>query len=193
MLLGRLWRGYDIAYRWFRGVEDLPGDAGTILRIGVERHRGRPVALADGTVVEAGDPVGIIHFNNELIQTFHEGTADPARAGILMRRAFHRSMETLACLSETHPRYRPLKAFTATTIYHQGTQRAGFEIFPPPSTLFAPVVAAYGRSLLARLHPLGASRARRRRFAEARAIWISRAELCRRYAPAKSSPSATGS
>jgi hypothetical protein len=193
MLLDRLWQGYDIAYRWFRGVEDLPGDAGTVLRIGVERHRGRPVALADGTVVEAGDPVGIIHFNNEVVASIHDRTANPARAGILILRAFERSMETLARLSDGHPRYKAVKGYTATTIYHQGTRRAGFEVFPPRSTFAAKIVAAYARSVLARFHPLGAERARRARFARAQVIWISRAELCRRYAPAKSSPSATNS
>jgi hypothetical protein len=54
-------------------------------------------------------------------------------------------------------------------------------------------VAVYERSVLARFHPLGALRAQQERFAEVRVIWISRAELCRRYAPRRSSPSETSS
>lgn len=192
-MLGRLWRAYDVAYRWFHGVEELPVEGGSVLRISVERYRGPRVALADGTVVLRGDPVGIIHFNNELIRTFHNGAADPARVGIRMLRAFHRSLETLARLSESHPRYRTVKGFTATTIFHQGPRRAGFEIFPPRSTFSARIVAAYARSVLARFHPRGAERVRRARFTHARVIWISRAELCRRYAARSSSPSGTSS
>jgi hypothetical protein len=143
--------------------------------------------------VRAGDLVGTIHFNNEAVAAIHRRTANPIRAGILILRAFEDSLETLAGLVETRPRYRPLKAFTATTIFHQGPERLGFEIFPPRSALFGRVAAAYERSLLARFHPLGASRVRLKRFAEVRVIWISRAELCRRYSPAKSSPRETGS
>lgn len=188
-----LWRWSDIAYRWLHGVEDLPGDGQTVIRIGVGRHRGRRVALKDGTLVHAGDLVGTIHLNNERVRSIHGRTANPAIAGILIRRDFERSLETLARLSESHPRYQAVKAFTATTIFHQGGERFGFEILPLRSTLFGRVVAAYERSLLARFHPLGASRARRKRFAEVRVIWISRATLRRRYAARRSSPGGTGS
>ncbi len=191
-MLDRLWRWYDKAYRWFHGVEDLPADDGGVVRIGVERYRGRQLTLSDGTSVRAGDPVGTIHFNNEAVAAIHKRTANPIRAGILILRAFEDSLETLAGLVKTCSPYREVKAFTATTIFYHGVERLGFEIFPPRSALFGRVVAAYERSLLARLHPLGASRARRKRFAEVRVIWISRAELYRRYAP-KISPRDTGS
>jgi hypothetical protein len=190
-MLDWLWRAYDATYRWYHRVEDLPGES--VVRINVAPHRGRTVALGDGTVVRAGDLVGFIHFNNGRVRAIHERTRDPARAGILMRRAFERSLEILARLGEADPRYRTVKAFTALTIFHQGAQRAGFEIFPPRSKLSAKIVAAYGRSLLTRFHPRGAERVRRARFAEARVLWISRAELFRRYAPARSSPRETSS
>jgi hypothetical protein len=188
-----LWRWSDIAYRWLHGVEDLPGDGQTVIRIGVGRHRGRRVALKDGTLVHAGDLVGTIHFNNESVAAIHKRTANPIRAGILILRAFEDSLETLAGLVETCSPYREVKAFTATTIFYRGVERLGFEIFPPRSALFGRVVAAYERSLLVRFHPLGASRVRRKRFAEVRVIWISRAALCRRYAARRSSPSGTSS
>lgn len=191
-MLKWLWRGYDVAYRWFHGVEDLPTEEGSLLRVSVERYRGRQVALSDGTVIVRGDVVGTIHFHNEVAAAIHDQTADPARAGILIRRAFERSMETLAHLSESDPRYQSVKAFRATTILHQGGERFGFDILPPRSMLFGRIVAAYERFLLARFHPLGASRVRRKRFAEVRMIWISRPTLRRRYPP-KSSPRDTGS
>lgn len=188
-----LWRWYDASYRWFHGVEDLPSEEGSVLRVSVERYRGRRVVLSDGTVIVRGDVVGTIHFHNKVVAAIHDRTTDPARAGILMRRAFERAMGTLAHLSESDPRYRPVKAFRATTILHQGGKRFGFDILPPPSRLFGRIVAAYERSLLARFHPHGVVRARRKRFNEVRVIWISRATLRRRYADRRSSPSGASS
>lgn len=192
-MLDRLWRCYDKAYRWLHGVEDLPSDERGVVRIGVRRYRGRRVVLSDGTAVSAGDLVGTIHFNNESVAAIHKRTANPIRAGILILRAFEDSLETLAGLVETYLPYREVKAFTTTTIFHQGVERLGFEIFPPRSALLGRIVAAYERSLLVRFHPLGTSRVRRKRFAEVRVLWISRAELRRRYAGRSSSPRGTGS
>ncbi|HLC42351.1 MAG TPA: hypothetical protein VJO34_12125, partial [Methylomirabilota bacterium] len=38
-MVGWLWRAYDLAYRRLHGLEDLPTEKGTMLRVGVERYR----------------------------------------------------------------------------------------------------------------------------------------------------------
>jgi len=179
-MVGWLWQGYDLAYRWLHDLEDLPTEKGTILRMGVERHRGSRVMLRDGTVVEPGDLVGTIHFHNEAVAALHDGKVNPVRSGILIARAFERSLKALARLSDNHPRYRGVKAFTALTIFHQSMEGFGFEIHPVPSGWKSRIVAAYQRFVLIRFHPLGRERERQRRF-DARVTWISRAELRRRY------------
>jgi len=180
-MVGWLWQGYDLAYRWLHGLEDLPTEKGAFLRMGVERHRGARVALRDGTVVEPGDLVGTIHFNNEAVAALHDGKVNPVRSGILILRAFERSLHALARLLDT-ARYRDVKAFTAITILHQSIEGFGFEIHPLPSGWRSRVVAAYGRFVLTRFHPLGRERERQKPF-DARVTWISTAELRRRYAP----------
>ena len=188
-MLDWLWRVYDAAYGWFHGLEDLPTERETILRIGVARYRGRRITLRDGTVVQAGDMIGTIHFHNEAVAALHDGKPDAVRSGILILRGYERSLRALARLSEDHPRYQNIKALTATTIFHQGVENFGFEIYPPRSGPAGWIVSAYQRFLLARFHPLGRQRERRKKL-EARTVWVSTKEIRRRYGD-RSSPSGT--
>jgi hypothetical protein len=153
----------------------------------VKPHRGRPLILADGTDIKPGDPIGVIHLNNERASALHGSRPGARRVGLAARRAFHASLEALAEHARRSSRYRPLKAFTAATIFHRGTERMGFEVRPLSRPLLSRIVAAYERGLLALFHPLGRRRLGRPRFAEAREIWISRDDLLRRYAPERSS------
>ena len=176
-----LWRAYDLAYRWLHGLRDLPTEKGTILRMGVERHRGSRVMLRDGTVVEPGDLVGTIHFHNEAVAALHDGKINPVRSGILILRGFERSLYALARLSDDQPRYREVKAFTATTIFYQSMEGFGFEVHPPPSGWRSRVVAAYERFVLSRFHPLGRERGNQGKFQDVRTVWISSEAVKRRY------------
>jgi hypothetical protein len=185
-MTGWIWRGYDLAYRWLHGLEELPTEKGAVLRIGVERYRGRPLVLKDGTSVQPGDLIATIHFHNEAVAALHDRNPNPVRAGILIVNAYERSLKALAGLLDDHPRYQPVKALTGTTILHQGVERFGFDIHPPLPGLMGRLVSAYGRSMLARYHPLGRERGKQKRF-EARAIWISARELRRRYGRERSS------
>ena len=186
-VLGLLLCGYDFAYRWLHGLTDPASAVGPVLRVRVTRHRGRPLILGDGTSIRRGDPIGDIHLDNERMAALHEGGRRSRWAGLAFRRAFHASLEALAEAVGNAPRYRGVTAFTATTIFHKGTDLMGFEIRPLSRRFAARLVAAYERSLISRFHPLGRQRPGRFRFGEARQIWISREELIRRYAGERSS------
>lgn len=182
-VLGLLWRCYDVTYRWVHGLMDPAAEVGPVLRVGVARYRGPTVTLADGTRIGCGDRIGIIHLHNERVAELHaEGSRTPA-AGLGFRRAFVASLRELARQVLDTDRYAGVEAFTAQTIMHRGTERAGFEILPIRSRMWGRGVAAYERTLLARYHPLGRRGARRPRFAEARAIWVSRRALLSHYGP----------
>jgi len=188
-MLDWLWRLYDAAYRRLHGLQDLPTGRGSVLQIGVARYRGRRLSLRDGTVVRAGDLVGTLHFHNKAVAALHDGKPDAVRSGILILRAFERSMKVLVRLSDEHPRYRAMKAIRATTIFYQAVENLGFDIFPLPFRPAGWIVSAYQRFLLARFHPLGRARENRKTF-ESRTVWVSVREIRRRYGD-KSSPSRT--
>ncbi len=183
--------GYDFSYRWLHGLTDPASAVGPVLRVRVTRHRGRPLILGDGTSIRRGDPIGAFHLDNKRMAAFHEGGRRSRWAGLAFRRAFRASLEALAEQVGNDPRYRGVKAFTATTIFHQGTERLGFEARPLSRRFMARPVAAYERTLIALFHPLGRQRPGRRRYGEARQVWISRDELVRRYAGERSSARGT--
>lgn len=182
---------WDFLYRWGHGLTVPAAEVGPILRVQVKAYRGTPFTLADGTLIQRGDPIGDIHLNNERVVGLHENGTRSRWAGLASRRAFHASLVALAERALNAPQYRAVRGFTATTIFHQVTERMGFDVLPLPRPLTGRLVAAYQRCLLARFHPLGKRRPGRPRFAEARKIWISREALLRRYAPERSSARGT--
>lgn len=184
-------RGCDFAYRWLHGLTDPASVVGPILRVRVARYRGRSFTLGDGTPIHRGDLIGDFHLDNERMVALHEGGRRSRWAGLAFRRAFRASLEALAEQALTAARFHAVRAFTTTTIFHEGTDLMGFEIRPLSTRLEAWLVAAYQRSLITHFHPLGRRRPGRYRFGEARQIWISRDELVRRYAPERSSASGT--
>jgi hypothetical protein len=186
-------RCYDAFYRRLHGLTDPAAQLGEVLRVEAARYRGPAVMLADGTQVRRGDRIGVIHLNNERVARLHGDGSDTPTAGLKFRRAFVASLKELARQVAETDRYSGVKAFTAQTIFHQGTQRVGFEILPLARSVRTRLVAVYERSIMAHYHPLGYRRPGRPRVREARAIWISRNELRRRYASANSSPSDTSS
>lgn len=189
-VLSWLWRCCDFLYRLAHGLTDPSAEVGPILRVQVRPYRGRPFTLADGTEIRRGDLIGVFHVHNERVSRLHQ-TRESRWAGLAFRRVFVASLQALADRAQDTPRYRGVKAFTSTTIFHQGTERAGFEVRPLSAALVSRLVATYERSILKQFHPLGRHRPGRPRFAEARQIWISRQELLRRYGTERSSASGT--
>jgi hypothetical protein len=178
---------YDLVYQWIHGLIGPEAEVGSILRLRVRRYRGRPFMVADGTPIRRGDLIGEIHLNNERVAALHDGGCRSRQAGLAARRAFQASLVVLAERARRSPHDRPVRAFYATTIFYQAAERLGFEVHPLPRPRLARLVAAFQRRLLAHFHPLGKRRPGRRRFAEARQIWISMDELLRRYALERSS------
>jgi hypothetical protein len=183
---------YDRLYRWLNGL-DRPGSlVGPVLRVHVRRSR-RTVRLGDGSVVRRGDPIGIIHLNNERVVALHAGGRRPETAGLQLRRQFVLSLRELARLTDAGGPLAPVKAFTASTIFHHGMRRLGFE----PARGSAPgsaLVGAYQRALLAVLHPGGGGRLDARIRDRAEQLWISREVLRARFRASEGASTApTGS
>lgn len=160
--------------RWHR---IRPIRATGVLGLELRRHRSRPVALADGTVVRPGDLVGVIHLVNERVRALAaEGwQTEGWREG-------RRDLAALAAWSRRQPPEGRPVAYTATTILVPLAARAGFEIHPRPRTWWARLEDWHFRSLLRRWNPRGSDRLRRGRGRLRSAeIWLSAAALEARY------------
>jgi len=157
---------YDRLFRWLNGL-DRPGcQVGPVLRLKVRASR-RDVRLMDGTVVHRGDPIGVIHLNNERVVSLHANRLRGQTTGLEFRRQFLASLRELATLSDLGP-LAGVRAFTATTILHHALGRLGFEPARGSSRGSA-LIGAYQRALLASVRR------------HARQLWLSREALLVRF------------
>jgi YkoP domain len=168
-----------LAERIDRRVRGLrPIREGGVLHLELRRHRGAPVALADGTVVRAGDRKGIIHFDNRRVRELASNGWQAA--------GFRQAREDFAELARWHaaqpPEERPA-AYFGVTLLAPLARRLGFEVRPRPRSAWTAVEDWYLRSLLARWARTGRARVdpRLHRLG-ARQTWMSAAELLRRHA-----------
>lgn len=152
---------------------------GPILKLTVRPSR-RTVRLMDGTVVRRGDPIGVIHLNNERVVTLHAVGLQPGAIGIRFRRQLVASFRELTRLAAPGGSLVQVRAFTATTILHHGLGRLGFE--PARDGSGGSVIAgAYQRVLLASLRPAGSARLGTSIRHRARQLWMSREALQVRF------------
>ena len=175
---------YDRLYRLWHGLDRPGSQVGPAIRLELRRRR-RPLELADGTRLAPGDRIGILHLNNEEVAALHTD-ADSIRAvGLRFRRLFIASLRELARRAEPGGPLADVQAFVATTIFHRGLGRLGFE--PAPTGNRASVLGVfYQRALLACLHPAGSARLGAATYQQARRLWISRQRLIEGFARARS-------
>jgi len=133
----------------------------------------------DGTVVHRGDPIGVIHLNNERVVSLHANRLRGQTTGLEFRRQFLASLRELATLSDLGP-LAGVRAFTATTILHHALGRLGFEPARGSSRGSA-LIGAYQRALLASLRPAGRARLDASVRRHARQLWLSREALLVRF------------
>lgn len=147
--------------------------------LGIERgvRRGRAVTLADGTVVEPGDPLWTIHFDNARVRQL--ANDDWQSAGFAAAREDLRAMAVrLPRLPEAS---RPV-ALTGVTLLWPLARRVGCEVRERRRTPWVRLEDWYLRSLLARWSRQGRARlGHGHKSLRSREVWISTAELLRRY------------
>jgi len=170
---------YDRLYRWVNGLDRPTSQIGPVLCLKI-RASGRTVRLADGTAVRRGEPIGLLHLNNERVVALHAGGLRPEAVGFEFRRQFLASLHDLAQLTDPGGPLARVQAFAVTTILHRGLGRLGFE--PARGRAAGSVlVAVYQRALLASLRPAGRARLDGSIRHRARQLWISRDRLRARF------------
>jgi hypothetical protein len=175
---------YDRLYRLWHGLDHPGSQVGPAIRLELRRRR-RPLELADGTPLAPGDRIGILHLNNEEVAALHTDAGSIRTVGLRFRRLFIASLRELARRAEPGGPLGDVQAFVATTIFHRGLGRLGFE--PAPTGNRASVLGAfYQRALLACLHPAGSARLGAATYQQARRLWISRQRLIEGFARARS-------
>lgn len=169
---------------WRRGLRCVDASVGSVLRIEVERYRGERVILPDGTEVCPGDRIIELHFNNERLREVHSGPHGSAAAGIRLRREFKESLAELVCLIAGRPLFEKTVALRGETILKEIVMQLGFDMRSVPASVAARLKVFYARMLIAEYHPEGLGRLAGLEGREMVVIWMSVAELNRRYGAA---------
>jgi hypothetical protein len=170
---------YDRLYRAVHRLDQPGAQVGPALRVALGSCRRRRVLL-DDTVLAAGCTVGILHLNNERIVRLHTDGLQPMGVGLEFRRMLVTSLHLLAARAAERGPLGDVTAFEATTIFHRGLRRLGFQP-ERDGRGWSRLVAAYQRALLASLHPAGSLRVRPDAYGSARRLWLTRPALLERY------------
>ena len=174
------WEGFDRRRRRIR-----PMRREGILGLEMARHRGRAVALGDGTIVRRGDLVGEVHLLNPRVRELE------TRAGLAAAyREARADLRALAAWSEDRvPERRPV-ALHGVGIMARLASRAGWELKPRARTPWRRVQDWYFRWLLVHWSPAGRDRLRHGRGPLSSVdAWLSGRALQARYGQAPGSTS----
>ena len=170
---------YDWVYRVTHGLNMPASEVGPVLRIEV-RPSHRTFRLSGGTTIRPGDTIGFLHVNNERVIALSSDGLSPIAVGLEFRRRLTASLRALATLARPGGRLAHVPAFAATTIFHEGLGRLGFET-EPRGLRWPKLVGAYQRALLATMHSRGPVGLRADTYHHAERAWITRDALIARY------------
>lgn len=155
----------------------------TLLSIRLRCYRGKPLVLSDGTLLQPGDAIGEIHFNNRVLKGIIRDKKDLAQTGFIglsVLKELKQSLTVLARWVSTRKGESP-KAIMGLTVLHRGAERLGFTVCDPPP-LLKKLARWYQGWLLALYHPHGLLRVKRYRQKIApKIVAMGTEELLRRY------------
>lgn len=180
----------DAMLRRRQGVYEFTDDPNCLLRVGLRRARAT-VRLADGPVIAAGSPIGVLHFWNEHLPPFPPGGPDIRWAKRIEHR-FARSMRLLAAHVEGNAAWAEVRALHGSVALSGGLRPAqmrrvashyGFEIAEPDLAGLA-ALHAFGENFLlwAFARAFNPAALQRQPFRRARTeLWMSRETLRARF------------
>ncbi len=145
--LSRLVIAIDRRMRRRLGIWEFSDDPDCILRVGVVRSRWN-LPVSDGTVIQKGERIGMIHAWNERIPPIPPGGADLGWARELRRRLI-RSLQLLAQATRQDPRLQSIRGFGGPVVLHFSPailrllERLGIETCELPPLTFRDRIEAW--------------------------------------------------
>lgn len=150
---------------------------GPILYVGRAIYRGPAIRFDDETVLEAGDEVGTLHFNNARFSRMASGTSTAAALGFA--RLMLESMHDLADRAFRDPALRDLPVFHAVSWLPAHGHRIGFVTRPLPDGIRKRLLSAWFQLLVWAFAPARQSRGAR---PDPHFYWLTRKTLLQRFA-----------
>lgn len=173
-ILARMFLVYDGFYRVIFHLQPV----NEFLFINRSVYRGPERRFADGTTLSPGDPIGVIHFNNQFMSEIQERSGKSnsgKRAAFAFGAILIRSMHKLAQHMSRSPALMDLKVISGVTWFKAHGRQIGFEIEPLPPGRRKRLLRAHFRLLLRLLFPHLAERENSR--LEPHQFWMTRNQL----------------
>jgi hypothetical protein len=128
---------------------------GSLLYIQPGRYRG-PARELGRTRLEPGDPIGVIHFNNQVLQRA-QAARNARHRGFIFARLLIEGLQTLAERVQHDPELRAVHGFHGITWIPPHGSRVGFVAEPLPDTWRTRWLSLYFRMLLFAFNPATAA------------------------------------
>ena len=167
---------YDLLYARYWRTEPI----GAVLAFDRRVYHGPDRRFADGTVLRAGITMGELHLQNRRVLALHARATHPLAVGLAFRREIVLSLRALAQRAARDPAVGSLPAFHARTILTAGAEHLGFVCEYDGAGRWAPLRALHFHLMLCRYHAAGFGRWPAT-LRPVRALWLTSAELERRY------------
>ena len=171
---------------WYLNSKPLRQDKITTINLRLRRHRGEPVKLDDGSVVNPKDLLIELHLNNTWFLRKRTMMHSPGKIGWEFLSAFSEDLNYLAKQVSEGIFASEIKAIRARTLLRQdqGSQRLGFTVMDLPNTLWRRLSQFYLAGLRQAYYPERA----RRPIAKAKPlvrkeVWMSRRKFLQSYGP----------
>ncbi len=184
----RFWPVWEWVMGRFQPKTSIPHAPHGLLHVYLGRYSGKPITLPDGTHIERGAWVAHLHFDNQRVS---EAARD---AGVFaLVRMFVEDMRALAAWVAQPGEMERVQALFGLSLIGRAGPRLGFTVRERPVTIGARFDRFFMDGLLALYNPAGVSRLGRggsfSRYPVE--VWMSRAELLRRYGPRAHTPAGT--
>lgn len=173
----RLWPLWERLARRIWPTEPVPNAPYGTFDVYFGRYRGAPFTLPDGTEIRKGDPIAEVHLNNRVVV----GTVRFSRWALA--RTMGEDLRALATWIGAPGFPRSVKAVYGVTVVGRAAVVLGFSLRERPVTLYARLDRFFMTGLLLLYDPKGLDRLLRGKVIGTypQEIWMSRAELMRRY------------
>lgn len=156
-----LWLGWEKLFHWVYHLRTAsPEDP--MLHFRSRVYHGARVEMNDGHVIQNGDPVIELHFDNQKLFELGVTSRSSMHLAIRMIRTMEQQLPDLARMVALEPELRSAKAIYGVSMINRGPENFGFTIQELPPGPFSAASKVYLKLLLSVIHPAGTKRLKQR-------------------------------
>ncbi|MBT2282127.1 polysaccharide deacetylase family protein [Paenibacillus polymyxa] len=156
-----LWLGWEKLFHWVYHLRTAsPEDP--MLHFRSRVYHGARMEMSDGHVIQNGDPVIELHFDNQKLFELGVTSRSSMHLAIRMIRTMEQQLPDLARMVVLEPELRSAKAIYGVSMINRGPEKFGFTIQELPPGPFSTASKVYLKLLLSVIHPAGSKRLKQR-------------------------------